>query len=102
MDSSFALAIIPGFSALSRMGFSNQPVTLTPEQVEDLSRKLSLMRHDINNMLSLMTAAVELIRSKPQMTERMVETALEQPSRIVGRIGQFSTEFEHALGLAHS
>ena len=83
------------------MGFANQPVTLTPEQVEELNRKLSQMRHDINNMLSLMTAAVELIRSKPQMTERMIETALEQPSRIVACIGQFSNEFENVLGIPH-
>src|SRR5689334_15593576 len=80
--SASVLAINRGFSASSAMDLPKQPITLRAEQVEELNRKLSTMRHDINNMLSLMIAAVELIRSKPHMTERLVATLLEQPARI--------------------
>jgi hypothetical protein len=79
------------------MGSLNQPITLDAEQVKELNRKLSLMRHDINNILSRITAAVELMRSKPELTERMTTTVLEQPSKIVQSIGQFSNEFQRAL-----
>jgi hypothetical protein len=53
---------------------ASQPVTLTVEQIELLNRQLSHMRHDINNNLSLILAATELIRYKPQALDRMIGT----------------------------
>ena len=82
------------------MGLPSQPVTMTAEQVEDLNRKLSTMRHDINNQLSLMMAAVELARHKPQMAERLMATFIEQPPKITETIGKFSAEFDRAFGIA--
>lgn len=84
------------------MGSVNEPITLQAEQVETLNKKLSQMRHDINNMLSLVTAAVEIIRTKPHLTERMIETVLEQPSRITNSIAEFSKDFERELGISES
>jgi len=82
---------------LANMGLPSESVTLTVTQLEELNRKLSTMRHDINNNLSLIVAAVELIRHKPQMTERMIATLGEQPAKIVEAVTRFSTEFEQAL-----
>ena len=82
------------------MPLPNQPVTLTAAQVAELNSKLSTMRHDINNQLSLIIAAVELIRHKPETTERMMETLVGQPPRISASLLKFSTEFEQTLGLA--
>ncbi len=76
-----------------------EPVTLSVEQLGELNRKLSNMRHDINNNLSLMVAAVELIRAKPQMAERMLTTVSEQPPKIIGAITKFSAQFEGAMGI---
>ena len=39
------------------MGLPAHPVTLTVEQIEDLNRKLSTLRHDINGDLALIVAA---------------------------------------------
>jgi hypothetical protein len=80
----------------------SRPVTLTAEQVDELNQKLSCLRHDINNHLSLMVAAIELIRTKPQMAERMMSTLIEQPPKIAGAMGRFSTEFERTFGVARS
>jgi hypothetical protein len=77
----------------------SEPVTLTPEQLSQLNSQLSTMRHDINNHISLIMAAVELIRHKPQMSERMIATIAEQPPRITESISKFSIEFAKALGL---
>ena len=37
------------------------PVTLSVEQLKQLERKLSAMRHDVNGSLSLVVAAVEMM-----------------------------------------
>ena len=82
------------------MVLPSQPITLRVEQVAELNRRLATMRHDINNTLSLITAAVELLRLKPQMAERMLTTLIEQPPKISTTIAEFSAEFERALGIA--
>lgn len=81
------------------MGLPNQPVTLTVAQMDELNRKLATMRHDINNNLSLVVAALELIRHKPQMAERMMATLGEQPAKIGEAVNKFSAEFERTLGI---
>ena len=81
------------------MGLPTEPVTLTVAQLDELNRKLANMRHDINNNLSLIVAAMELIKHKPQMTERMMTTLGEQPAKIGDAVGKFSADFERALGI---
>ena len=81
------------------MPLPSQPVTLTVEQIAELNSKLSNMRHDINNQLSLIMAAVELIHYKPQTAERMMATLVEQPPKIAAVLVKFSREFEHTFGI---
>jgi hypothetical protein len=81
------------------MGLPKEPVTLSVEQLTELERKLSAMRHDVNGSLSLIVAAVEMIRYKPQTAERMMATLAEQPSKISALLGKFSSEFDQALGI---
>ncbi len=81
------------------MPLPKEPVTLSVEQLGELNRKLSNMRHDINNNLSLIVAAMELIRHKPQMTERMLSTLSDQPAKIGDAVSKFSSEFERTLGI---
>lgn len=81
------------------MVLPEQPVTLTAEQIAALSRELGNMRHDINNHLSLVLAAVELIRAKPHMTDRMINTILEQPPKVTAAMQQFSRNFESTCGI---
>ncbi len=84
------------------MLFPDQPVTLSPEQIRELNHKLSEMRHDINNQLSLVMAAVELIRHKPESAPRMIGTLGDQPARITQNLSKFSLEFEKALKIVRS
>ena len=81
------------------MRLPNQPVTLTVEQLTELRTSLAAMRHDINNNLSLIMAAVELLRQKPHLTERMLTTLTEQPSKINQSLIKFSEKFDSAIGL---
>ena len=83
------------------MPLPDQPVTLTAERIAELDRKLADMRHDINNQLSLIMAAVELMHYKPEVRERMMATLAEQPPRIAASLTKFSAEFEQILGITH-
>ena len=79
-----------------------QPVTLTAEEVTALNRKVSTLRHDINNNLTLIIAAMELIRYKPEMADKMIATMTEQPMKISAAMGKFSEDFEKALGIENA
>ncbi len=78
------------------------PVSFTADQIKDLNQRLSNLRHDINNHLSLIMAATELIKHKPQMAERMMATLTEQPPKISAALSTFTTDFENAFGIAPS
>lgn len=81
------------------MPLPTEPVTLSPAQLSELNEKLSGMRHDINNHLSLIVAAMELIRHKPDSAERMLATLGEQPGKISESLKKFSIEFEKTFGI---
>ena len=83
------------------MGLPRQTVPLSPEQVADISHKLSDLRHNINNHLALMVAALELIRRKPEMIDRMVNNLTEQPQKILDEIKKFAEDFERTLKITH-
>jgi hypothetical protein len=82
------------------MSLPNGPVTLTAEQITDLNKKLATLRHDINNHLSLIVAAVELIRYNPEVANRMSTTLAEQPPKISEELARFSAEFDKVLGIS--
>jgi len=82
-----------------RMVLPDKPVTLTVEQVSDINKKLSNLRHDINGDLALIVAAAELIKLNPSAADRMLTTLLEQPTKIRERADKFSAEFEKTLGI---
>ncbi|PYM13603.1 MAG: hypothetical protein DME18_08590, partial [Verrucomicrobia bacterium] len=65
--------------------------------VAELHRKLSDLRHNVNNHLALMVAALELIRRKPDMIDRMLNSLTEQPHKILEEIRKFSEELERTL-----
>jgi hypothetical protein len=82
------------------MDMTEAQVTLNSEQIKELNQKLSHMRHEINNQLSLIVAALELIRLKPELRDRMMDTMGQQPPKITAEVAKFSTEFEQALRIA--
>ena len=79
------------------MTFPTEPVTLSVEQIEELNRKLSAMRHDVNGKPSLITLALGAFQLQPQNGERWLNIMAEQPQKIVADIAQFSRDMETAL-----
>lgn len=82
---------------ISKMPLPNEAVTLSAEQVAELNQKLVTLRHNVNNQLSLIMAATELIRRRPDNSERMWTTLAEQPHKIADQVNQFYKEFEAAF-----
>ena len=77
-------------------------VILTRQQVEALNKHLATMRHDVNNSLSLVVAASELIKFNPASAERMANTLAEHPPKIGDLLAKFTAAFEETLGLDKS
>ena len=75
------------------------PVTLSVQQLEELTKKLATLRHDVNNHLSLVVAAAELIKFNPDSAARMCTTLGEQPPKISDIISKFSGDLERMLGI---
>ena len=79
------------------MALPRETVPLTAGQVAALDRLFSELRHNVNNHLALMVAALELVRRKPDAASRVIDNLLDQPQRIAEELRQFSAEFDKAL-----
>jgi len=84
---------------LAEMGVPNAPATLTAAQLNELNNKLAHMRHEINNQLAMVVAALELMRFRPEMRDKMLTTISQQPPLIMAEVAKFSAEFEQAFGI---
>ena len=80
------------------MAAPTSPVTLTPQEIIDLVKQYADVRHEINNSLSLIAAASELIRITPENTPKMLGTLSEQPLRISASMQRFTQVLEQKLG----
>ena len=81
------------------MGSPTGPVTLTVEQIDELNKKLSTLRHDINGDLALVVASAELVKLNPASAQQRLKVLLDQPDMIRMKMDQFSLDFEKALGI---
>jgi hypothetical protein len=82
---------------LFRMRTPTEPVTLSVDQISELNRKLSDLRHDVNNKLSLIAASVELIRRRPEIAGRLLDSIDQQPKIIAEILTEFSAQVEAML-----
>jgi hypothetical protein len=82
---------------ISRVNLPKEPVVLTTEQIGAINAQLSKMRHDINNNLAVLVAALDLMRYKPEAMEKWLANITEQPARITESIRAFSAEFEKLM-----
>ena len=84
------------------MAQPTKPVALSLEQIGEVNEKLSALRHDLNNSLSLIAATVALIRRQPTVTEQMWNTLADQPRKIGDSFSQFARDLEAALHITRS
>ncbi|MBI1842412.1 MAG: hypothetical protein HYR88_16365 [Verrucomicrobia bacterium] len=77
-------------------------MTLEPQQISTLLTEFASTRHDINNALSLISAAAELIRMNPDTLPRMLPTMNDQPAKIGVSMQKFMSILEANLGAARA
>ena len=81
------------------MALPTQSVTLSPDQIGALNQKVANLRHDINNQVGLIIAAIEIMQVKPELFEKMTESMMQQPPKITDTLQQFSLDFEKTFGI---
>ena len=81
------------------MRLPSEPVTLSAQEIADLHQQLRDMRHEINNHLCYIVAALEIMR-KPEKAEEMRETLTRQAFKIPEELKRFSMAFEQRFGIA--
>ena len=81
------------------MALPTQSVTLSPDQIGVLNQKVATLRHDINNQVGLIIAAIEIMQVKPELFEKMTESMMQQPPKITDTLQQFSLDFEKTFGI---
>ena len=69
-------------------------MTLSEEQSAELFKLLSNCRHNVNNNLSLIISAAELLQLKPDTAERMARTIIDQTKKITEEITSYSGSVE--------
>ncbi|HZF00569.1 MAG TPA: hypothetical protein VE344_01605 [Methylomirabilota bacterium] len=79
------------------MPLPKEPVTLNVDEICELNKKLARLRHEVNNNLSLIIAAAEIIRRQPERAEKFWNGLTEKPHTIAESVSQFSVELEKAL-----
>lgn len=79
-----------------------EPITLSGEQIAELKQKLSDLRHDVNNNVALMLSALEMIRRRPESTEKMLDSFGRQPQRINDTVTRFTKDLENVLRINRS
>ena len=81
------------------MALPTQPVTLSVDEIKDLDEKLGRMRHDVAGYLSVVVAATELIRMKPERAPEMIAMISGQPQKITEAVVSFTNQFKKILGI---
>jgi hypothetical protein len=81
------------------MAAPGNPVTLSAAELDQLRSRLSTFRHAVNNQLSLMVTATELLRLKSESAGRLANSLARSEEKIGQEIKAFVEELEALLHL---
>lgn len=79
------------------MPLPKEAVTLSAEEISQLNKELTILRHEVNNNLALIIAAAEIIRLHPERAKNYWDGLTARPHKIAESVSQFSTGLEKAL-----
>ena len=64
---------------------------ITSEELGELQRKFSEIKHSINNALAVMMALSEMSQRRPDYAEKLATTVLSKAPQIVTGLQEFTT-----------
>jgi hypothetical protein len=72
--------------------------TLTPEEISQLQKKFSEIKHSINNALAVMMALSEMSQRRPDYAEKLASTVLSKAPQIVTSLQEFTQVLNEKAG----
>ena len=75
----------------------NRP--LSPEELVQLQKKFSEIKHSINNALAVMMALSEMSQRRPDYAEKLATTVLNKAPQIVSGLQEFTQLLNEKAGV---
>jgi len=72
--------------------------TLSPEDIAQLQKKFSEIKHSINNALAVMMALSEMSQRRPDYAEKLASTVLSKAPQIVTSLQEFTQVLNEKAG----
>jgi hypothetical protein len=72
---------------------------ITPEELGQLQRKFSEIKHSINNALAVMMALSEMSQRRPDYAEKLASTVLTKAPQIVSSLQEFTQALNEKAGI---
>ena len=79
------------------MNETNRP--LSPEEVVQLQKKFSEIKHSINNALAVMMALSEMSQRRPDYAEKLASSVLTKAPQIVSSLQEFTQLLNEKTGI---
>jgi len=73
--------------------------TLSPEELAQLQKKFSEIKHSINNALAVMMALSEMSQRRPDYAEKLTTTVLSKAPQIVSSLQEFTQILNEKAGV---
>jgi len=73
--------------------------TLSPEELAQLQKKFSEIKHSINNALAVMMALSEMSQRRPDYAEKLATTVLSKAPQIVSSLQEFTQVLNEKAGV---
>jgi predicted nucleic acid-binding Zn-ribbon protein len=73
--------------------------TITQEELVQLQKKFSEIKHDINNALAVMNAVSEMSQRRPDYAEKLASTVLTKAPQIVSGLQEFAQMLSEKAGV---
>src|SRR5256714_13438246 len=86
------------FSSENRRTMSESASNVTPEELAQLQRKFSEIKHSINNALAVMMALSEMSQRRPDYAEKLATTVLSKAPQIVTTLQEFTQALNEKAG----
>jgi hypothetical protein len=77
---------------------SDSPSVVTAEELGELQKKFSEIKHSINNALAVMMALSEMSQRRPDYAEKLATTVLSKAPQIVSSLQEFTQALNDKAG----
>jgi hypothetical protein len=80
--------------------FMNEPSrTVSPEELVELQKKFSDIKHSINNALAVVQAVAEMSQRRPDYAEKLATTVISKVPQIVSGLQEFAQLLNEKAGV---